>query len=360
MNGLRATAIFLLFFSHLRWADASPANDNFSAAFTLSGTNITINASNIGATAETGEPSYSGNPGGKSVWWIWTAPADGGVLVHTTGSTFDTILTVYSGSSLASLRLVAVNDDHGSLQTSQAAFNAASGTAYRISVDGYNGASGNIQLTLTCRAEPISRPVNDDFSDRIQLRGPEISITTANFLSTREQLEPKHARQIGGASIWWSWTAPISGTAAISTLGSTFDTILALYTGSNLGGLTEIASNDDAAPATSSSEIRFEATANTTYQIAVDGFSGATGEVKLSISMSAIVWLDLPRLLPEGSIRLSVGAPSGKVLILEASPNLENWRRLDAISVVDGTAAFIHSPGVTGPQQFYRARLDPE
>jgi hypothetical protein len=40
------------------------------------------------------EPDHDGNPGGKSVWWTWVAPANGLVTVSTQGSTFDTVLAV--------------------------------------------------------------------------------------------------------------------------------------------------------------------------------------------------------------------------------------------------------------------------
>ena len=49
----------------------------------------------------------------------------------------------------------------------------------------------------------------------------------------------------GGHSAWWSWTAPANGTAIVSTLGSDFDTLLGIYTGSNIAALTLIGDNDD-------------------------------------------------------------------------------------------------------------------
>ena len=53
------------------WANVSvalPANDNFSAAQTISGGQGTTNGTNIRATKETGEPNHAGNAGGASVW----------------------------------------------------------------------------------------------------------------------------------------------------------------------------------------------------------------------------------------------------------------------------------------------------
>ena len=85
--------------------------------------------------------------GGKSVWWTWTAPTSGTVEINTFGSDYDTVLKVYQGTSVDSLRRIASNDDSGSLQ-SQVTFTAAQGESYQIAVDGYRGASGSIALAV--------------------------------------------------------------------------------------------------------------------------------------------------------------------------------------------------------------------
>ena len=65
----------------------------------------------------------------------------------------------------------------------------------------------------------------------------------------------------------------------IDTAGSDFDTLLAVYTGSSVDGLTVVASNDDAIGL--QSEVSFTAQQGGAYHIAVDGYSGATGTVAL-------------------------------------------------------------------------------
>src|ERR1041385_2262331 len=123
---------------------AAPSNDNFVNALTITGTNVTVTGSNVGATKEVGEPNIEGNPGGKSVWWKWTAPGDGSVIIQTTGSDFDTLLAGYSGTSIATLSdtVMDSNDDNGNDKTSLIGFNVKSGTTYRIVVDGYLGQGG--------------------------------------------------------------------------------------------------------------------------------------------------------------------------------------------------------------------------
>lgn len=90
-----------------------PANDNFASAQALDGASGDVVGSNVGATKETGEPNHSGTAGGASVWFRWTAPAGGPVTIATAGSTFDTLLAVYTGATVSGLTPVASNDDVG-------------------------------------------------------------------------------------------------------------------------------------------------------------------------------------------------------------------------------------------------------
>src|SRR5205823_11949611 len=128
----------------------APVNNNFASATAITGTTATITGSNVGANKESGEPVHAGNSGGKSVWWTWTATAAGTVTIDTLGSSFDTLLAVYTGSSVSGLTLVKANDDSaaGGTLTSKVSFTVTAGTTYRIAVDGYGGVSGNISLNL--------------------------------------------------------------------------------------------------------------------------------------------------------------------------------------------------------------------
>lgn len=68
----------------------------------------------------------------------------------------------------------------------------------------------------------------------------------------------------------------------VDTSGSSFDTLLAVYSGESLTTLTPIASNDDADFETTSS-LTFLGVAGQVYHIAVDGLDGQTGFVALNI-----------------------------------------------------------------------------
>ncbi len=129
---------------------ASPINDNFAKSALLTGFSDTDAGTNVGATAEAGEPLHGGNSVFNtkinSVWWSWTAPASGNLTIDTLGSSFDTILGVYTGSAVNSLTTITSNDDINSSNTaSRVSFSTVAGTTYRIAVDGSNETLTKVQ-----------------------------------------------------------------------------------------------------------------------------------------------------------------------------------------------------------------------
>jgi subtilisin family serine protease len=140
-----------------------PANDNFASAIPVLPQTAMLSGTNVSATKEQGEPNHAGRFGGGSVWWSFIAPADGTLTLSTQGSSFDTLLAVYLGSSVASLTPVASNDDQVSGLWSQVAFFAVAGSAYSIAVDGYGGVSGSIALQTSWQPGPPSSATPTDY-----------------------------------------------------------------------------------------------------------------------------------------------------------------------------------------------------
>ena len=133
----------------------APPNDNTASARSLSGSFNLISANNENATKEVGEPNHGGNAGGKSLWFTWVAPSNGVWTFDTAGSTFDTLLGVYSTNSIGNLTNIVGNDDALGFTFSSCTFTAVSGRKYWIAVDGFNGASGDMVL----RFQPSQVPV---------------------------------------------------------------------------------------------------------------------------------------------------------------------------------------------------------
>lgn len=126
------------------------AGDDFVTALPVSGDSATIVSSNVGMTKETGEPNHAGNPGGKSIWWRWTANSSREVTLTTAGTPFNTLLGVYTGNNVAALARIASDSNSGGVTNrSIVKFNSVAGQTYFIAVDGLNAASGRINLALS-------------------------------------------------------------------------------------------------------------------------------------------------------------------------------------------------------------------
>jgi len=132
------------------------ANDRFAQAALLTGSSGSVSGSTELATSESGEPAHAGAAASASLWWRWTAPATGTVSFSTAGSSFDTVLAVYTGSAIASLATVAANDDGGGSGSSALSFTAVAGTTYMLAVDGKAGARGTASLSWQLSAWPIA------------------------------------------------------------------------------------------------------------------------------------------------------------------------------------------------------------
>lgn len=124
---------------------------------------------------------------------------------------------------------------------------------------------------------------NNNFAAAVMLSSQSGAVYVDNLDASKEMNEPDHAGNSGGKSVWWNWTASLTGQLNLSTAGSDFNTLLGVYTGSDVSTLSLLAENNDDLPATTSA-LSFIAEAGTTYRIAVDGFSGAYGTVKLTWS----------------------------------------------------------------------------
>src|SRR4051794_883942 len=125
---------------------------------------------------------------------------------------------------------------------------------------------------------PVSIPTdcspplpNDDFSNATAIPSSPYSFESYNACAAKEPGEPNHAGNSGGHSIWYRGTAVANGIIRLSTEGSDFDTVLAVYKGTSVGALTLVAGNDNINSGNHQSALAFNGVAGTVYSIAVDG-----------------------------------------------------------------------------------------
>ena len=180
------------------------------------------------------------------MWYIWTAPSSGIVTFDTRGSSFDTVLDIYPGTNQPTFFSRFENDDYLALRTSQASLQVVAGQTYQISVNGFQGAAGFIRLNWNLM--PLS--LNDNFAGATTLNTLQLwgSVIDNNISATAESGEPSHASFPASHSLWYKWVAPQDGEVALDTIGSSFDTVLAVYTGNSVSTLSQVAANDDLYP----------------------------------------------------------------------------------------------------------------
>ena len=134
------------------------ANDNFPPGTILAGTSGTVIGTNVGATGQVGENTTYGGGNLNTIWYSWTAPANGLFTAATcnlgveTATNVDTTLIAYTGAAFP-LTVVSTNDDATGCnitgtanRASVVTFNATAGTTYSLQVDGWQNNTGTYIL----------------------------------------------------------------------------------------------------------------------------------------------------------------------------------------------------------------------
>jgi len=183
------------------------------------------------------------------------------------------------------------------------------GTTYSFRVAAVNSASTGA-YSGAISAAPAPATTNDAFADAALITGPTGSIAGTTVNASRETNEPTHGGYGGSASIWYQWTAPSDGTFALSTQGSSYDTLLGAYTGTNVGVLSTLAANDDSGGGLWSA-VTVNVTAGTTIKIAVDGYGGLRGSTVLGWTFTQVA----APTAPDAPTGVTASAGIGKVSV---------------------------------------------
>jgi hypothetical protein len=213
------------------------------------------------------------------VWYNWTAPYTGGVVVEATSPGFpdgayfeEPIVSVYTGTSLASL--VQLASDISSFGEARVAFSATAGQTYQIDVDGaatdFGPDEGDFQLTVNL----TKTPANDQFVEATLIPGNYYTNSGSFLGATREPGEPSHNASNYPQTLWWTWTAPTNDGVASSAVSLTADAVsfppaFGVYTGTSVSNLAPVALTQQASGMTTMAA--FTANAGVTYQIALAG-----------------------------------------------------------------------------------------
>ena len=382
-----------------------PANDNFAQRIVFAGTNVTLSGDNSGATTEPGEYLPAG-ASGRTIWWSWTAPNNGNVTITAPsfssnqiansvvpedvitigpgfpsppGPTTGPLLAVYTGSILTNLSLCASNtafyggygpiiiEPGGPIYAlnwcvvSPFSFPVLAGQTYQISLDGVNGSFGDasINFEFTPTPPPPLPPPNDNFAQRTLLTGGHLSTNGTTIGATLELTDPDLGSGLDARTVWYSWTAPASGTVALSVLGPydygdfySYPTFppYGVYAGSSPGSLIPLVTGDNLGNAS------FYALAGTAYQVEVA--TPSENEVPFTLTLTAptppILSPAPPVRLANGSYDLHVIGSVGQSFILQSSRNGTTWTTIDTDTLQASSLDYIDATTIGHPVRFYR------
>ena len=182
--------------------------------------------STVGASSEPGEPQPCGQVGGASQWFVYTAPGNGMMQINTDGSTFNTLLGVYTGSGTSFASLDEVGCGYSTNyalegQPSVVLPNVVKGTTFYILVEGFQGASGVAQLQIGL-GQPLSFRTM-----------PSNQLVTAGANATFT------ATAIGGTPLSYQWQ--LNGANLAGATKSSYT--LTAAQNSQVGNYTVVASN---------------------------------------------------------------------------------------------------------------------
>ena len=263
--------------------------DTFDSALQVvpasSGNSVCTNA-----MSPTGFPvGNCGNNGGlgNDAWFTFLADCTGQMTIDTLTSAFDTVLTVHDAKPTpGNTHLLACSDDiaPGSNLQSMVTLSVQAGQRYWVRVAGYNaGALGEAYLNLSAITEP-----NDDCpaAGSVGL-GTTFGSTCAATNSIFNSLDCSGLARTFNKDVWFDFAAPQDGTYDITTCGSTFDTMLALYDSCPGANVFPIACNDDALGCEAyRSSVSPALAAGQHYKIRLGGYSAAdSGDYSLNISL---------------------------------------------------------------------------
>ncbi len=256
-------------------AGTPPANDDSGHATTIASLPFTDDLDTDYATNKAGEPSApcTALPAG-TVWYKYTPAGNTTVRVRTfgAGTTFDTIVNVYSGP-IASPTVVACDDDSTvagqDYNHSSVAFSASSGTTYWFQIGGYGTHTGALHVDV----ESGSSPANDAFASPQTLHVGDSGSVDTSF-ATAQANEPDGScgdNNVSKAhSVWYKLHTASTTTVTFDATSSDYgDVTMNVFTGSSINSLTAITC--------SSGKVSWNAVGGTTFMIQVFGSYGGSG-----------------------------------------------------------------------------------
>jgi hypothetical protein len=202
-------------------------------------------------------------------------------------------------------------------------------------------------------------PANDLFANRISLgSATNVVVGFDNGLATTEPGDPVtfDGSNLGGHTIWYTWTAPVTGPVTLVGSSTTIFSLVDVFTGDSLTNLVSAGNTADFAsgpPKTVTA--KFTAHYGVTYQIVVAGFGSSSGVGTLSLTTKygppALQTSSGVGNPPGGIYGFSVKGSAGSSFVTYASTNLLNWSPVATNLFATNLFQFIETNNF--PRRFY-------
>lgn len=264
---------------------AFPAgNDDFDNATVISAVPFSdsIPSQNVrDSTLASDDPDCYG--AGWTVWYSLTTTSTIGIEANTAGSSYNTTLCVYVGAR-GNLTRVAANDNASTeptfVPTSKVRFLAESSFTYHIMVGSKFCCGGDLALSVT----QSTVPSNDSFSSPTVIS----SVPFVDHVDTRTATasfdDPSVPECFGGLyTVWYTFTPTVSMPIAADTVGSSYTTVVGVFTGSR-GALTTVTCEPGIYEPDKQARVTFTAEAGVTYYLMVGSYYLEAGDLTVNIN----------------------------------------------------------------------------
>jgi hypothetical protein len=203
------------------------------------------------------------------------AASDTAIVI--TGSGFNQNAQVTFNNSTTGVTGTVVNAGGNQITATLSHTLLQSGGQFFIGVTNLPPGGGAASPQLLFTVNSAAPPINDNFANAIPVTTAIFTSTVDNSSATSEATDPIPPCVAGlsqnptGKSVWWQYTARTAGNATITTLGSSYDTVLSVYTGT-AGNFTNVACNNDVSVSVKQSQVQIAVTVGTTYFFMVTAF----------------------------------------------------------------------------------------
>ncbi|MBZ5662422.1 MAG: putative Ig domain-containing protein [Acidobacteriia bacterium] len=191
-------------------------------------------------------------------------------------------VTMQSGGTSTTVKatisrdLVAYGSSTAGIPGAQAPFTS---TFISVTEDSAKAAESSTKLPFTVIASP---PPNDNIASATVITSSNYSGMVDNSAATSEPTDPVPPCVVGSSNpdtktVWWTFTSTGKASVTVSTLGSSYDTTLSVWTGTP-GNLTSVACNDDVSSGRyTNTLLKFTTNIGATYYILVAPYGPVAG-----------------------------------------------------------------------------------